>query len=152
MRFGAPRLPIARSWDLPDGGFAAAGSPGGEGPSVPVPAGWVAEPADETAWRACLGGAPAGPGLAARHPSDYAIVLRAWRLPLPDADAERLVAGCPAAEHRFERLGAVYEVAATVVSRGGDTLLLELEAPATAWPLLKGALARWAAEVAPANR
>ena len=152
LRVGPPQVPMARAWDVPHAGFAPASLPTGEGRPVPVPSSWVVEPADETAWPSCLGDAPPGPGLVARHPADYAIVLRAWRLAgAPGDGLERGLAACSAANRR-QRLGVVYDVSRAVVRRDDDALLLELEAPAAARPLLDGALERWAAEIAPARR
>ena len=79
-------------------------------------------------------------------------MLRAWRLAgAPGDGLERELAACSAATRR-QRLGVVYDVSRTVVRRDDDALLLELEAPAAARPLLDGALERWAAEIAPARR
>ena len=152
LRASPPQVPAASAWNLARAGFAAASFPSGEGRPIPMPASWVVEPTDETAWPRCLGDVPPGPGISARHPADYAIVLRAWRLAAAMAEGvERTPAPCGETEPR-PRLGVVYDVSQRVVRRDDDALLLQLEAPAAARPLLDGALDRWAAEVAPVRR
>jgi hypothetical protein len=150
LRAGVPPHPLARSWGLPGtGGFASAAFRRGEDARIPVPPDWVVESAEDPGWRTCLGAR--GDGIVARFRGDYAVLLRAWRLGLGEAQAREALGGC-APPARFRWLGIDYRVERRVATRGGVPLELELEGPVASWPALDGALERWAAEVAPAPR
>jgi uncharacterized protein YqeY len=144
-----PATPVAAEWDRegPRAGFTSVTLPNSLA-RLRVPAGWDQEPAAaEASWRACLGPPRAEAGLAIRHPAAYAVVLRAWPLGTVEDLVERPLGTCPGSSRRSRRLGVEYVVAETAVSRGREALLLELEAPAAAVPMLEGALERWAREV-----
>ena len=149
----------------------AAGTPSLEGVSFPegegrvlAPAGWSREPASQSA----CGRLPAPDnGLAARHPQDYTLVLRALRWTTSAPGLELAVRACgqgggraaaasaadePRYALRFERLGVPIEVRGLLVKRGAETLLLELEAPVAKLPIVEGLYDRWAREVAAARR
>jgi S1-C subfamily serine protease len=152
LRGAPPPVPRAPGWRGHGGGGGRAAFPTGEAAGVPVPADWAVEPAEDADWPSCLGSTPAGTGVAARSPADYAVVLRAWRLPAPAAaDPEQALAVC-GTFRRYERLGIVYDVGDRVVRRPGDTLLLELEGPSAARLPLEGVLDRWAEAVAASSR
>jgi hypothetical protein len=131
--------------------------PEGEG-QVLAPAGWSREPARQSACRRLP--APDS-GLASSHPSDYTLVLRALRWtagrPAPVQAVEACGAGAgPGAPGtgesryalRFARLGVSMEARGILVSREGETLLLELEAPVAKLPIVVGLYERWVRGVA----
>ena len=132
--------------------------PEGEG-RVPAPAGWSREPASQPA---CGRLPPVDNGLAASPPQDYTVVLRALRWTTSVPGLEQAVRSCgqglgraagasaadpPRYALRLERLGVPIEVRGLLVSRGTDTLLLELEAPVAKLPIVEGLYDRWAREV-----
>jgi hypothetical protein len=151
-------------------GPPAAGSPAMEVVSfpegdgrVPAPAGWAREPA----WQSACGRVPAPEnGLAASHPGDFTLVLRALRWSAADAGLDEAVRGCgPGAGRaagkggggpatyaaRFTRLGVLMEARGLLVRRGAEALLLELEAPVSKREAVAGLYDRWVREVAAAR-
>jgi len=145
----------------------AAGTPALEGVSFPegegrvlVPAGWSREPASASA---CPRLPSPDNGLAASHPQDYTLVLRALRWATRAPGLEQAVracghgggreAGASAADEpryalRFARLGVPIEARGVLVVREGEGLLLELEAPVAKLPIVEGLYNRWVREVA----
>jgi hypothetical protein len=132
--------------------------PQGEGGRVLAPPRWVVEPAA----RASCGAMPPAPvGLAASHPGDYTLVLRALRWPgSGPALAEALIAcggratgsGLAAYGLRFSRLGVPVAARGALVQRDGGSLLLELEAPVAKLPIVEGLYERWVRQVTLAIR
>lgn len=133
--------------------------PEGEGRAL-APAGWSREPATQSACRRLP---PADNGLAASHPNDYTLVLRAlrWMAPGPalvpaveacGADAGRGArasgASPPQYALRFERLGVPIEARGILLRSEGESLLLELEAPVAKLPIVQLLYERWVREVA----
>jgi len=133
--------------------------PEGEG-RVLAPAGWSRQPAARSA---CGRLPPPENGLAASHPHDYTLVLRALRWTASAPGLEQAVGACgqgggPAAGAsatdepryalRFERLGEPIEIRGLLVRRGAETLLLELEAPVAKLPIVEGLYERWSRDVA----
>ena len=133
--------------------------PEGEG-QVLAPAGWSREPATQAA---CGGLAPAENGLASSHPLDYTLVLRALRWTAGRAALEQVVEACgagagrgaraagtsgPQYALRFARLGVPIEARGILLSREGESLLLELEGPVATMPIVEGLYDRWVREVA----
>jgi hypothetical protein len=134
----------------------------GEG-GVVVPRAWSREPATEAA---CEALPPADAGLLVRHPSDYTLVLRALRWGSGGASLARVLADCgarrsgsrqtaegadgagPAYAFLVDRLGVKVAVRGQLVERGGETLLLELEAPITKLPIVEELYASWVKKVA----
>jgi S1-C subfamily serine protease len=132
--------------------FESASFPDGDG-GVLLPRSWTREPASEP-------GCPAVPafdaGLLARHPGDYAVVLRALRFragdpallrSLVDCDDARRAAGRRYAR-RFARLGVGVVLRGALVAQGGHELLLELEAPEAKLAALEPLFERWMDAVA----
>jgi hypothetical protein len=133
--------------------------PEGEG-RVAAPDGWPREPAVRSA---CRGLPLAANGLAASHPLDYTLVLRALRWTAGGPAVSEAVQACGVGAGRtgeatdagkaqyalrFERLGVPIEARGVLVSREGESLLLELEAPVPKLPIVEGLYARWVREVA----
>ena len=131
--------------------------PEGEG-RVLAPAGWSREPARQSVCRRLP--APDN-GLASSHPSDYTLVLRALRWTGGRSALVQAVEACGAGAGpgapgtgesryalRFARLGVPIEARGILVSREGETLLLELEAPVAKLPIVEGLYERWVREVA----
>ena len=122
--------------------------------------GWPREP---TAQAACGGLPPPDNGLAASHPLDYTLVLRALRWTAARPALIQAVEACgagagrgpraagrsePQYSLRFERLGVPIEARGILLGREGESLLLELEAPAAKLPIVDGLFDRWIREVA----
>jgi hypothetical protein len=139
--------------------FESVSLPEGEG-RVLAPAGWWQEPAPPSV---CDGLPLPDNALASSHPLDYTLVLRALRWTAgPPALAEAVEAcgaagggrargsttGAPRYARRFARLGVPIEARGVLVSRPGESFLLELEAPVAKLPLVEGLYERWVAEVA----
>jgi hypothetical protein len=133
--------------------------PEGEG-RVAAPDGWPREPAVRSACRELP---LAANGLAASHPLDYTLVLRALSWTAGDPAMSEAVQACGASAGRtgeatdagkaqyavrFEHLGVPIEARGVLVSREGESLLLELEAPVAKLPIVEGLYARWVREVA----
>ncbi len=145
-------LPLRSVAGEQDSILEPAAFPNGEG-SVVVPRAWQREPATQAACESL----PAGDaGLLARHPSDYTLVLRALRwgtgspplVPaLADCGAGASGSGQPYA-FRFDRLGVPVAVRGELIERGGETLLLELEAPIAKLPIVEELYARWVRQIA----
>jgi V8-like Glu-specific endopeptidase len=149
MLIGLRPAPI--SFDPRKPPFERVGFPQGESGRVPVPTGWVVEPASRGACRSLPAAAA---GLAASHPSDYTLVLRALRWSGPGL--ARAVLACPGAlaaaagegagpsySRRFERLGVDVTARAVAVERPGESLLLEVEAPTAKLVIVEGLFDRW---------
>jgi S1-C subfamily serine protease len=142
--------------------FEPAPFPQGPG-QVPVPSGWVVEPASEPA---CAELQPAEAGLSASHPSDYTLVLRALRLREPAAAVEAVLARCGSRSalsgaagasapraygFRFDRLGVAIAVRSVAVPAEGGSLLLELSAPLAKLPVVDDLFASWVRRVSEAR-
>jgi hypothetical protein len=142
-----------------DSALEVAPFPEGEG-GVAVPVGWPREPAT----RSACGTVPAAEGgLAASHPRDYTLVLRALRWTSADPATLREAAracgggegslggtaglGLAAYGGRFARLGTTIEVRGVLVAREGESLFLEMEAPAAKLQIVEGLYGRWVREV-----
>lgn len=143
-------------------GLESVSFPEGEG-RVLAPAGWPREPASQSA---CDRLPQPENGLAASHPSDFTLVLRALRWTTSGTGLEQAVRACgqgrgagsgasAAGEtryaRRFERLGVPIEACGLLVTRGPETLVLELEAPVAKLPIVEGLYDRWVREVAAAR-
>jgi hypothetical protein len=119
--------------------------PGVDGGRVAMPVGWSLEPALASA---CGKVPPAEAGLAASPPGDFTVVLRVLRWGRGEAGLREAVTACggDAAGYagRFERLGLAMEARGALVEREGETLLLELEAPAAKRPFVEELFERWA--------
>ena len=144
-----------------------AGTPALEGVSFPegegrilAPLGWPREAASQAACRRLP---PPDNGLAASHPQEFTLVLRALRWTTSPPGLEPAVRACeqgggraaapsaadePRYALRFERLGVPTEIRGVLVRRGAEALLLELEAPVAKLPVVEGLYERWAREVA----
>jgi len=134
----------------------------GEG-RVLVPRAWSREPATEAA---CESRPPADAGLLVRHPSDYTLVLRALRWGSGRGSLASALGGCgaspsesgqsaegpdtgrPSYAYRLDRLGLPVAVRGELVERGGEALLLELEAPIAKLPIVEELYAGWVEKVA----
>lgn len=140
-------------------GFESVSFPEGEG-RILAPAGWSREPASQSA---CDRLPQPENGLAASHPSDFTLVLRALRWTTSGTGLQQAVRACgqgrgagsggsAAGEtryaRRFERLGVPIEARGLLATRGPETLLLELEAPVAKLPIVEGLYDRWVREVA----
>jgi S1-C subfamily serine protease len=134
----------------------AAAFPNGDG-AVVAPRAWPREPATEAGCRALPG---SDAGLLIRDPGDYTIVLRALRWSGRDEDLRPGLERCgaqaggspasaaePSYELRFDRVGVPVGVRGTLVRHGGDSVLLELEAPLVKLPRVEQLYARWVREV-----
>jgi S1-C subfamily serine protease len=153
--------------DLPNSPLAGAQDPAleivsfpeGEG-RVASPAGWSREPAAQAG---CSRLPPPESGLAVSHPRDYTLVLRALRWTRGGPALSQAVEACgggaagaagaagtggPRYALRFERLGVPIEARGVLVTRAGESLLLELEAPVAKLPIVEGLYERWVGEVA----
>jgi hypothetical protein len=132
--------------------------PEGEG-RVLAPAGWLREPASQSA---CGRLPPPESGLAASPPRDYTLVLRALRWTTGGPGLEEALRACgqgagraagpstaevPRYALRFERLGVPIEARGLLVKHGSESLLLELEAPVAKLPIVEGLYERWTREV-----
>jgi S1-C subfamily serine protease len=152
-------LPVRPLAGAEDPALEIAPFPEGEG-RVAAPAGWSREPAVQSA---CGRLPPADNGLAVSHPRDYTLVLRALRWPAPGPALGEAVRACgedggasawgpgagePRYVLRFLRLGVPIEARGVLVSRGPESLLLELEAPVAKLPIVEGLYARWVGTVA----
>jgi hypothetical protein len=154
----AMRLPLGPTLGGETGGapLEAVAFPQGEGGTVPVPTGWLVEPAVSGA---CPSLPPAPSGVSASHPRDYTVVVRALRW--SGAGLARAVRGCPGAvpaasggtagapsyARRFQRLGLDLTARAVLVERPGESLLLELEAPTAMLALVQGLHEQWVERV-----
>ena len=133
--------------------------PEGEG-QVLAPAGWSRE---REARSACGRLPPPDNGLASSPPQDYTLVLRALRWTRAGPELGQAVSACgqggggraglsatgqPEYAERFERLGVPIEIRGVLVSRGPETLLLELEAPVAKLPIVEVLYERWIREIA----
>jgi hypothetical protein len=131
----------------------------GEGEIV-VPRTWSREPATQAA---CESLPAANAGLLVRHPLDYTLVLRALRWGGGGGVLPGALAGCdasggqpfeagearlPAYAFRVDRLGVPVAVRGVLVSREGESLLLELEAPIAKLPIVEELYANWVSRVA----
>ncbi len=107
--------------------------------------------------------APSDNGLASGHPLDYTLMLRALRWTAGRLALVRAVEACgagagrgarawgtsgPQYALRFERLGVPIEARGILVSREGESLLLELEAPVAKVPIVEDLYEAWVREVA----
>ena len=138
--------------EAPESALEWAAFPSGEG-GVELPRGWPREAAQDAA---CGAFPAAEAGALVRHPTDYSIVLRALRMAagggaalgraLRRCDAATASAGAYA--FRFDRLGVPVAVRGTLVSRGAERLLLEMEAPVAKLRVVEELYARWTAAVA----
>jgi S1-C subfamily serine protease len=139
--------------------FESVSFPAGEG-QVLAPAGWWREPAAPSV---CDGLPLPDDALASSHPLDYTLVLRALRWTAGPASLAEAVEACgadggrrarapgnggPQYARRFARLGVPIEARGVLVSRPGESLLLELEAPVARLPLVEGLYERWVGDVA----
>jgi hypothetical protein len=139
--------------------FAPAAFPGAEGGRVAMPSGWSLEPASSSA---CAHVPPAAAGLLASPQGDFTIALRAlrWSGTAPGvAEAVRAcgapfeVSGGPAGgvtgsyAGQFDHLGVRTEALGVLVERDGESLLLEMEAPAAKVAFVEGLYDRWVREV-----
>jgi hypothetical protein len=111
--------------------FEPASSAAGILDGLPLPAGWVAEPAERAS---CEGLGPAE-GLAASPPGDFTIVFRALRTSDP-RNLEKAIRACggsgtgaSAYTLRFGRLGLNLQALGAVAHLSDEALLLEVEAP-----------------------
>jgi hypothetical protein len=147
-----PRPPSAPALEI-------ASFPEGEG-RIAALVGWPREPASQAA---CGRLPPPDNGLAASHPLDYTLVLRALRWTAARPALVRAVEACGAGASRgaraagrsepqyalrFERLGVPIEARGILLEREGESLLLELEAPAAKLEVVEGLFDRWVREVA----
>lgn len=144
-------VPAARpAAGAPESALEWAAFPSGEG-GVELPRGWPREAAQDAA---CGALPPAEAGVLARHPTDYTIVLRALRVAQSEGALARGLRECDAAAaaggfaFRFDRLGVPVAVRGTLVARGGERLLLEVEAPVAKLSVVDELYARWTAAVA----
>jgi len=148
--------------ELPKGPLAGAEDPAleivsfpeGEG-RVPAPAGWSLEPAAQADCRRLP---PPDSGIAVSHPRDYTLVLRALRWTAGGPALRRAVEACgagaagaapggPRYDLGFERLGVPIGARGVLVTRAGESLLLELEAPVAKLAIVEGLYERWVREV-----
>jgi len=134
------------------------------GGRVAMPVGWSVEPAASSA---CARVPPAGSGLAASPPGDFTVVLRALRWPGADEALEAAVRACggsswsaaaasgsgvsAAYSGRLDRLGLPTEAHGVLLQRGGESLLLEIEAPVAKTAFVARLHERWVSEVAQAG-
>ncbi len=158
LLFSLPLRSVAAS---PDALLEPATFANGEG-GVVVPRAWSREPATQAG---CEALPPADAGLVVRHPADYTLVLRALRWGVGAPLLARALASCgalrsgsrpagpgaaaalPAYAFRMDRLGVPVAVRGVLVSRGGETLLLELEAPLAKLPVVEELYAGWVQRV-----
>jgi hypothetical protein len=133
--------------------FEAVSLEGTTGGRVAMPAGWSQEPAASSA---CGRVPPGEAGLAASPPGDFTVVLRMLRWSEAGAGVGEAVRACGGASDgyagRFDRLGMPIEARGVLVPREGETLLLELEAPAAKRPFVEEIFDRWVREVAARDR
>jgi hypothetical protein len=145
----AGRLLTAEVKQPLDPGFEKAALPEWEGGGVAMPQGWTLEPATTSA---CGRVPPAEGGLAASPPGDFTVVLRVLRWPGAGEGLPAAVRACGGRADgyagRFDRLGVAIEARGALVQREGETLLLELEAPASKAAFAAGLYERWVHEVA----
>jgi S1-C subfamily serine protease len=139
--------------------FESVSLPEGEG-RVLAPAGWWQEPATQSA---CHRLPLPDDALASSHPFDYTLVLRALRWAAGHPALVETIEACgavggrgaraagagPQYAHRFERFGVPIEARGILLSREGESLVLELEAPVAKLPIVEGLYERWVREVAP---
>jgi S1-C subfamily serine protease len=131
--------------------------PGGEG-RVLAPAGWWQEPATQSA---CSRLPMPVDALASSPLLDYTLVLRALRWTAGDPVLVEAIEHCgggpgaraagtrgPRYARRFERFGVPIEARGVLVSREGESLVLELEAPVAKLPIVEGLYERWVRQVA----
>jgi V8-like Glu-specific endopeptidase len=133
--------------------------PEGEG-RIATLVGWPREPASQATCRRLP---PPDNGLAASHPLDYTLVLRALRWTAARPALEQAVEACgagagrgaraagrsePQYSLRFERLGVPIEARGILLGREGESLLLELEAPVAKLEVVEGLYDRWVRELA----
>jgi hypothetical protein len=146
-----PLRPLAGSHDpaLEPASFPQ--SPG----QILVPSGWVQEPASAAA---CSELPPAEAGLAASHPGDYTLVLRALRFREAPEQLEAALARCGSRaaigrvgagagpsgySFRFDRLGVPVAVREAALPAQSGSLLLELEAPIARLEIVDALYASW---------
>jgi hypothetical protein len=123
------------------GAFVASRLARGGGAGIPVPAEWVTEPLEGAP---CENAPAAEAGLTVSHRSNYTLVLRAWSWGRAVPEAQ--LAAC-AAGRRVLRFGVDTAVTGKVFRRGGETLLLELEAPTARLPQLQPVFDAWLKEI-----
>jgi len=153
------KLPPRPPSPPPDPALEIASFPEGEG-RIATLVGWPREPASQAACRRLP---PPDNGLAASHPLDYTLVLRALRWTAARPALVQAVEACGAGASRgaraagrsepqyalrFERLGVPIEARGILLEREGESLLLELEAPAAKLEVVEGLFDRWVREVA----
>jgi hypothetical protein len=140
------RLPVRPPAGEREPALEVVSFPEGEG-RVFAPVGWSLEPAGEAA---CAGVPPPDNGLAARHPHDHTLVLRAlrWTASGPALDEAVRACGGPRYALRLERLGVPIEARGVLVEGEGDRRLLELEAPVAKLPIVESLYELWVRDVA----
>jgi V8-like Glu-specific endopeptidase len=156
------KLPLRSVAASRDAALESATFTNGEGGAV-VPRAWSREPANLAA---CEALPPADAGLLVRHPADYTLVLRALRWGGGGPSLVRALSDCgaqrsgssrsgdrasgsgPGYAFRVDRLGVAVGVRGELVERGGETLLLELEAPLAKLPIVEELYAGWVKQVA----
>jgi hypothetical protein len=125
--------------------------PGAAFGTVLLPAGWATEPASPLS---CERIGAAETGLAASPMGDFTVVFRALRwapsaiAPLELARACGATPGGTVFSRRSERLGVVVDTVGAIVTRGGEVLLLEAEAPETKLSFVRDAFERWVQKIA----
>jgi S1-C subfamily serine protease len=136
--------------------FEAASYPGAAAGSVVLPAGWSREPAS---YASCPEIPPTDAGVATSPAGDFTVILRAMRWTSGALAPEERARACgPPAEaggatygRRFDRLGVVMGAWGTFVTRGGEVLLLEAEAPEAKLPFLRDLYVEWTRRAAGAQ-
>jgi S1-C subfamily serine protease len=132
--------------------------PGVEDGGVAMPSGWSLEPAFASV---CQRVPPADSGLLASPQGDFTVVLRALRWPGRSAALGEALGHCgaPLASSagaasygsEFNHLGVPTQARAVLLEGEGDTLLLEMQAPAAKAPFVEQLYERWVREVAGAR-
>ena len=136
-RPGAPLIDPVGGRERP---FVASRLPRGAG-VVAMPAEWLVEPVEGAP---CEGAPAADAAVAASHRGNYTLVLRAWAWELTDPGAQ--LVPCTAAR-RVLRFGVDTTVRGELVRRGGQVLLLELDAPTARVADLEPVFEAWRREV-----
>jgi S1-C subfamily serine protease len=149
----------ASAWP-PSSPLAWAAFPNGDGGAL-VPRDGSREPATRAA---CAALPAADAGVLVRNPADFTLVLRALRWASDATGLEPALAECGAAPvpaalqarggyaFQFERLGVPVAVRGLLMSRGGSSLVLELETPLAKLVQVDALYARWVQQVAAATR
>lgn len=139
------RAPLGTTFELMP--YAGAGTG-----AIPLPAGWITEPAVEAS---CEGVGTAEAGLAASPPGDFTVVLRALRFARGTIAPGTLARTCGGSgatassyDQRFRRLGVDYGAQGVFVPQGEETLLLEVEAPVAKLPFIRELFEAWARRMA----